>query len=254
LPDVADWNELLQTVGGKGTMKCEPETDNCIEFWDKASKLKSKSEWGGTDDYGFSALPGGFRKNDGSFSGNTGRYGIWWTASMDELNGDYSVRDMSYSNDYVRDGSVYGDFGISVRCVHDGSGTSSLGASGQTKTDDILKLINISGGEKMGEMILDNMIAVYKQNITGISAVYWDKFRKKINFGELIKEDIAIYDKYYTHDEIKQLINFYESPVGKKSVEISPMVLKESMANGQKWGEKVGKELVKELMAEGYIK
>jgi uncharacterized protein (TIGR02145 family) len=119
LPDIKDWNELLQTVGSKWTHICEPETDNCVSYCDKTSKLKSKSEWGGTDDYGFSALPGGFRKGDGSFSGNIGRYGVWWTSSMDELDGGYDVLNMSNSSDYTYNGNAYESFGISVRCIAD---------------------------------------------------------------------------------------------------------------------------------------
>jgi uncharacterized protein (TIGR02145 family) len=255
LPDIEDWNTLVKTVGGKWTQICEPETDNCSAFWDNAGKLKSKSEWGGTDDYGFSALPGGYRKINGSFSGNASRYGVWWTASMDELNGGYCFREMHYNKDYVYDGSQDAEgFGFSVRCLQDGSGTNSFGASDQTKTDDIIKLMKVSGAEKLVEQMMDNIIAMYKQNRTGVPATYWDRFRKKFNFSEIIREEIPIYDKYYTHDEIKQLIIFYESPVGKKSVEISPVIMKEMMAIGQKWGEKIVQELLKELMAEGYMK
>jgi len=53
-------------------------------------KLKSTSGWNwisyynisgnGTDDFGFSALPGGYRRPDGTF-GNAGDSGLWWTAT-----------------------------------------------------------------------------------------------------------------------------------------------------------------------------
>jgi hypothetical protein len=42
-------------------------------------------------------------------------------------------------------------------------------------------------------------------------------------------EMIKIYDKHFTHDEIKELITFYESPVGKKMLEKTPEITKDLM-------------------------
>ena len=37
---------------------------------------------------------------------------------------------------------------------------------------------------------------------------------------------VPLYDKYYTTDEIKALVAFYESPIGQKSLQVqTPMVL-----------------------------
>jgi uncharacterized protein (TIGR02145 family) len=85
------------------------------------TKLKSASGWdnngNGTDDYGFSALPGGSRITDGSFD-YAGYTGNWWTAT-EAGSGIAHSRRMSYSY-----GSVYGNnynksYGWSVRCVGD---------------------------------------------------------------------------------------------------------------------------------------
>jgi hypothetical protein len=65
---------------------------------------------------------------------------------------------------------------------------------------------------------------------------------------------IPVYNKYYTHDEIKQLIAFYESSLGKKLVEVTPLLTQETMIIGQKWGEKLGQDIVDELIREGYVK
>jgi hypothetical protein len=57
-----------------------------------------------------------------------------------------------------------------------------------------------------------------------------------------------VYNKYYTHDEIKQLITFYKSPLGKRLVEVTPLLTQETMVIGQKWGEKLGQDIIGELM------
>ena len=95
------------------TMAGGPETSG--------RKLKSKSGWpkngNGTDNYGFSALPGGSRYSDGDF-GYAGYYGYWWTAS--EYSDGYAYyRFMGYGNDRVDEYRYDKSYGYSVRCVHD---------------------------------------------------------------------------------------------------------------------------------------
>ena len=76
LPSDDDWNELMDEVGGTsvaGTM------------------LKKTSGWDdedgdyipGTDEHGFSALPGGVGSSDGDF-GYAGVSGLWWSSSDNE--------------------------------------------------------------------------------------------------------------------------------------------------------------------------
>ena len=67
-----------------------------------------------TDEYGFSALPGGSGSSGGSFY--TVGYGYWWSSSEDDSNGAY--RRYISSSDVRRDnGSKI--YLLSVRCVQD---------------------------------------------------------------------------------------------------------------------------------------
>jgi len=104
LPTRAEWNDLVDAIGAASAGK----------------KLKSRSGWdnngNGTDEYGFSALPGGYRRSDGGFSGAGG--GGWWTATeYDGRNAYY--RFMIYDYDGVGEEIDYKVFGYSVRCVKD---------------------------------------------------------------------------------------------------------------------------------------
>jgi uncharacterized protein (TIGR02145 family) len=110
LPSNQEWGNLVAAAGGKKTA---------------GKTLKSKSRWNenkgmdgnGTDDFGFSALPGGGRASDGSFY-HAGNDGYWWTATE---RWDYYAyrRYMYYAHDSVGEDDNLKSFGFSVRCVAD---------------------------------------------------------------------------------------------------------------------------------------
>jgi uncharacterized protein (TIGR02145 family) len=110
LPSREEWSDLVKAAGGNTA----------------GTALKSKSGWNydngrsgnGTDEFGFSALPGGYRHSGGGFY-NAGNYGRWWTATEDDRFYAY-YRSMGYGN--VRDVREYSgnkSDGQSVRCVAD---------------------------------------------------------------------------------------------------------------------------------------
>ncbi len=123
------------------------------------------------------------------------------------------------------------------------------------KQEDIKKLMNVSGSASMVDQIVDAMIPQYKQAIPTVPAAYWDRAALKMKAAgpDLINELVPIYDRYFTESEIKDLIKFYESPVGKKMVLNQPLILKDSMTVGQNWGMKIGQEIVEDLQKEGYL-
>jgi uncharacterized protein (TIGR02145 family) len=96
-----------------------------IDWYGAGKKLKSKSGWdkyngksgNGTDDYGFSALPGGYRNSDGTFN-LAGDNGYWWTATENSDDNAY-YRHMYYYGGSVNEGSHYKSYAFSARCVQD---------------------------------------------------------------------------------------------------------------------------------------
>ncbi|OGX37741.1 MAG: hypothetical protein A3G91_04850 [Omnitrophica WOR_2 bacterium RIFCSPLOWO2_12_FULL_50_9] len=54
-------------------------------------------------------------------------------------------------------------------------------------------------------------------------------FEALFDIDEIIKQLIPIYDKYYTQEELKAMIDFYRSAPGKKLVEATPQIMKEAL-------------------------
>ncbi|MCL2219570.1 MAG: fibrobacter succinogenes major paralogous domain-containing protein [Chitinispirillia bacterium] len=77
LPSNNDWDDLIQTAGGYKIV---------------GGKLKSKTGWSGkgngTDDFSFSALPGGFRRSGGFYG--VGKYSYWWSATENDVSSAWS--------------------------------------------------------------------------------------------------------------------------------------------------------------------
>jgi len=88
------------------------------------NKLKSKTGWNdnagtsgnGTDEYGFTALPGGARWQEGTFGAIIGKSGYWWTSKQFGTNNSwYSI--INYDNSNVSFNHTHKKNGFSVRCV-----------------------------------------------------------------------------------------------------------------------------------------
>jgi uncharacterized protein (TIGR02145 family) len=73
----------------------------------------------GTNDYGFSALPGGFRTNSGAFA-TAGINGIWWSATEEDAAHAWHRGMDPRSNFFHKSQSAATkDINISLRCVKD---------------------------------------------------------------------------------------------------------------------------------------
>jgi uncharacterized protein (TIGR02145 family) len=116
LPSLKEWQKLVRAVDANAHLSGGWDDDNVA-----GKKLKAKDGWNsggnGTDEYGFSALPGGGRGSDGSFN-HAGNDGYWWSATENDASGAYN-RGMDYYYGSVYEYHHDQDNGFSVRCVGD---------------------------------------------------------------------------------------------------------------------------------------
>jgi uncharacterized protein len=59
---------------------------------------------------------------------------------------------------------------------------------------------------------------------------------------ELIDSVAALYDKAFSEEEVAALVAFHESPAGRKLLQISPQVQRESAMIGQEWGRRMAEK------------
>ncbi len=108
IPSDDDWDALMTAVGGSSTA---------------GTKLKSATGWNtgsgykpGTDNYGFSALPGGLGSSAGGFL-DVGDGGYWWSAS--EYNSINAKLMYMHNNGNTGYNVSNKDSFYSVRCLQD---------------------------------------------------------------------------------------------------------------------------------------
>jgi len=75
--------------------------------------------------------------------------------------------------------------------------------------------------------------------------------------GGLMDRVVPLYDKHYTQDEIRKLIQFHETPLGKKVSALRPQIAKEAMVVAEEWinflEPLLVQALAKRLEQEGYV-
>lgn len=122
------------------------------------------------------------------------------------------------------------------------------------KIENIKNLLEITGAKAMNEQMLTQMINAIKAQYPDVPEQFWDTFAAEISADDLINEYIPLYDKYFTNEEIKGMIAFYQTPLGKKTLSVLPQISQDSMAIGIRYGRQAARRAIQKLKSEGYIR
>jgi hypothetical protein len=108
---------------------------------------------------------------------------------------------------------------------------------------------NISEMEKTIRPLMQNSLPAgdYREKLI---EAFFAKFKSKIDLDQLLDLAVPIYDKYLTHEEIKGLIQFYQTPLGQKAIGVLPKLSAELMDESRKLGENAGRQSMMEVLAE----
>jgi hypothetical protein len=133
---------------------------------------------------------------------------------------------------------------------------------------DIEKLMRITGqaqtSAQLATMFSNAFLNGFKQTQEVVPPRMIEIVREVVN-AELVKavdesdmkdKQIALYARYFTHAEVKGLITFYESDLGRKTIENMPHLLREGAAIGEEWAKRAMPNIMKvleaRLKAEGF--
>lgn len=128
------------------------------------------------------------------------------------------------------------------------------------KEADIRRLLDVVGVKTVAMQMMDEMMGAMRPMLSGslppgnyrdkLVDLFLAKFRSKTDPQHLVDMAVPIYDKHLSHEEIKGLIDFYQTPLGKKTITELPAITSEMQAKGREWGESVGRDSMREVLAE----
>jgi hypothetical protein len=139
-----------------------------------------------------------------------------------------------------------------------------------SKKADIHRLIKMSGMSAQMNIIsqytLSQYLSLTREKYPGLSpdliSIMEEKCMDEIRLnmwapGGFFHRFVPLYDKYFTHEEILELINFHESPIGKKILLLQPVLVKEGMSIGEQWSKdillNIMENIEKQLIEEYYM-
>jgi uncharacterized protein len=136
---------------------------------------------------------------------------------------------------------------------------------GQTRIDpaeeaDIRKLMDLVGAKALAMQAMAATEKALRPLMTRalppgeyrgkLVELFLEKFDSQADPQGALDLIVPIYARYFSDQEIQELIQFYETPVGKKAVLVLPKIAAESREAGGEWGRKLGRDAMREVLTE----
>jgi hypothetical protein len=136
---------------------------------------------------------------------------------------------------------------------------------------DIVKMMDLTGtskiGRQMATMISQQMLQMMKtqhpevpeRNFDVVREVAEKEFENAFEGPDgLQSRMVPLYAKYFSPEDVRGLIAFYQSPLGQKSLSVMPALMQDGIAIGRQWAAeatpRVQEAIKKRLAAEGVVK
>ena len=130
---------------------------------------------------------------------------------------------------------------------------STFGAQAQSAEfkASVRKLMAVSGSDATLKMIPEQILSMIEQQAPALPESV--KVEIQAMFSEeallsLMDRMVPIYAKYYTQQDMDDLIAFYDTPLGKKLSTVQPQITLESMSVAQQWAAEIGQKVASKIM------
>ena len=104
----------------------------------------------------------------------------------------------------------------------------------------VRKLMAVSGSDATLKMIPEQILSMIEQQAPALPS--------EEALLSLMDRMVPIYAKYYTQQDMDDLIAFYDTPLGKKLSTVQPQITLESMSVAQQWAAEIGQKVASKIM------
>lgn len=137
-----------------------------------------------------------------------------------------------------------------------GAARAQRGPSAAQKAEDVKRLIEATGVVERELKSLEPLLERMRAQTPQIPDKVWKEvqaeFRNVFTRETIIEMYAPVYTRHFAPDEIKKLLAFYSSPLGKKLVAEMPMIEVEVFIDGMQRGMNIGEKIRQMLKARGY--
>ena len=115
---------------------------------------------------------------------------------------------------------------------------------GNTKADDIRKLLKVAGIHDQLSIVKNNLLNQYSMGFSGAYPktpdAFWEEYYQLIgqqDIDTLVERMIPVYDKNMSHEVIRKLIEMFETPFWEEWKLKMPAISREAGQIGSEWGQ-----------------
>jgi uncharacterized protein len=150
--------------------------------------------------------------------------------------------------------------GGSPGAVQAASQTQSKVSIDRTKQADIRALLELVGARdqvqdsvrQSAEQYREKLLATVPDNEKGQAFVNAtiNEYEKRYDYDHVNEQLVVLYDKHYSEEEIKSLLEFYGSPLGQKVATESPKIFREIQETTRTEGTKAVRDALQQVKQE----
>jgi uncharacterized protein len=133
--------------------------------------------------------------------------------------------------------------------------TQSNAQSENSYKATLKKMLEVAGSQESFKAVIGQMFTMFKQQESAVPDSVWTAMESEFlntSMDELVDMLTPVYQSHITESDLAKIIEFYQTPVGRKFAQKTPLIMQESMQVGQQWGMKIGNTFQEKLKAKGY--
>jgi hypothetical protein len=135
--------------------------------------------------------------------------------------------------------------------------SSSAPSIDPAKEAGIRKLMDLTGANSLGEQLMAAGMEQFRASVLDSQPdnprakqfvdAFAAGFQKHFDAKALSENEIPIYDKYLTAEDLEGLLEYYSSPAGRRMLKVLPQIAQESQAAGFSLGQKAAQQTMEDL-------
>ncbi len=140
-----------------------------------------------------------------------------------------------------------------------GAGVLTVPSRARAQTPDpakvalIQQILAVTHAADLAVTAIETTLPTQRQANPQIPGEFWDEFAKRARaeVPRLVQLLVPIYDRQFTTAQLKELLAFYQSPIGRHLIGVQPVITTQSMQAGQQWGSEIGAAVAQDLRKRG---